>query len=100
MLETKIKAIDNCKEAGLPVVLVPTVAPGVNDHALGDILRFALSRAPHVRGVYGSQLHEEVVVMAVKALYPQMEVCVSACPAEVTQRPAYLVKRHIIQESK
>ena len=52
LLKTKIKAIDNCKEAGLPVVLVPTVAPGVNDQALGDILHFALSRAPHVRGVH------------------------------------------------
>ena len=52
LLETKLRAIDNCREAGLPVVLVPTVAPGVNDHALGDILRFALSCAPHVRGVH------------------------------------------------
>ena len=34
------------------MVLVPTVAPGVNDHALGEILKFALSRAPHVRGVH------------------------------------------------
>ena len=52
LLETKFRAIDNCREAGLPVVLVPTVAPGVNDGALGDILRFALSRAPHIRGVH------------------------------------------------
>ena len=52
LTETKIRAIDNCKAAGLPVVLVPTVAPGVNDHALGEIIRFALSRAPHVRGVH------------------------------------------------
>ena len=52
LLDTKIRAIDNCKDAGLPVVLVPTVAPGVNDHVLGDILRFALSRTPHVRGVH------------------------------------------------
>ena len=52
LLDIKIRAIGNCKKAGLPVVLVPTVAPGVNDHALGDILRFALSRAPHVRGVH------------------------------------------------
>ena len=52
LLETKLRVIDRCKEAGIPVVLVPTVAPGVNDHALGDILRFALSRAPHVRGVH------------------------------------------------
>ena len=52
LLETKLRAIDNCRAAGLPVVLVPTVAPGVNDCALGDILRFALSRAPHIRGVH------------------------------------------------
>ncbi len=48
----KLRCMEKCKEAGLPVVLVPTVAPGVNDHALGEILRFALSRAPHVRGVH------------------------------------------------
>ena len=52
LTETKLRAIDRCAEAGLPVVLVPTVAPGVNDHALGDILRFALGRAPHIRGVH------------------------------------------------
>ena len=49
---TKLRAIVNCRAAGLPVVLVPTVAPGVNDHALGDILRFALAHAPHIRGVH------------------------------------------------
>ena len=52
LLQTKLKAIENCKKAGLPVVLVPTVAPGVNDHALGDILRFAVSGMPHIRGVH------------------------------------------------
>lgn len=52
LAETKLRAIENCKAAGLPVVLVPTVAPGVNDHALRDILRFALAHAPHVRGVH------------------------------------------------
>ena len=52
LAETKLRAIENCKAAGLPVVLVPTVAPGGNDHALGDILRFALAHAPHVRGVH------------------------------------------------
>ena len=52
LTERKLRAIDRCKAAGLPVVLVPTVAPGVNDHALGDIIRFALGRAPHVRGVH------------------------------------------------
>ncbi len=48
----KLEAIRRCKEAGLPVVLVPTVAPGVNDQALGDILRFALNAGTHIRGVH------------------------------------------------
>ena len=48
----KLRAIVACKAAGLPVVLVPTVAPGVNDQALGEILRFALEHAPHIRGVH------------------------------------------------
>ncbi len=52
LVQTKLRAIENCREAGLPVVLVPTVAPGGNDHCLGDILRFALDHAPHVRGVH------------------------------------------------
>lgn len=52
LLEIKLKAVKNCKMAGLPVVLVPTVAPGVNDHALGEILSFALERMPHIRGVH------------------------------------------------
>lgn len=52
LADAKRRAIDVCKAAGLPVVLVPTVAPGVNDHTLGEILRFALDHAPHVRGVH------------------------------------------------
>ena len=52
LTDTKLRAIENCKAAGLPIVLVPTVAPGVNDRSLGDIIRFALNNAPHVRGVH------------------------------------------------
>ncbi len=52
LLNVKKQAIENCKNAGLPVVLVPTVAPGVNDQALGEILAFALDHAPHIRGVH------------------------------------------------
>lgn len=50
--DIKLRAIENCKRSGLPVVLVPTVAAGVNDHCLGEIVLFALSHAPHVRGVH------------------------------------------------
>ena len=52
LTDRKLRAIEACKAVGLPVVLVPTVAPGVNDQALGEILRFALRHAPHVRGVH------------------------------------------------
>ena len=52
LLETKLRAIDRCAAAGLPVVLVPTLAPGVNADEIGEILRFALAHAPAVRGVH------------------------------------------------
>ena len=52
LTDVKLRAIERCAAAGLPVVLVPTLAPGVNVDEIGDILRFALSRAPAVRGVH------------------------------------------------
>jgi uncharacterized radical SAM superfamily Fe-S cluster-containing enzyme len=52
LLRQKLQAVANCKAAGLPVVLVPTVVRGVNDQDLGALLRLALSLAPAVRGVH------------------------------------------------
>ncbi|MDR1508169.1 MAG: radical SAM protein [Synergistaceae bacterium] len=52
LLEEKLKAIDRCAAAGIGVVLVPTVASGVNDGDIGDILNFAVKRMPAVRGVH------------------------------------------------
>jgi uncharacterized radical SAM superfamily Fe-S cluster-containing enzyme len=52
LLEIKKKAIRNCTAAGLGVVLVPVVAPGVNDDQLGEILTFAFANLPYVRGVH------------------------------------------------
>lgn len=52
LLKIKHAAIEACKDAGLSVVLVPTVAPGINDGELGAILDFALSMSPAVRGVH------------------------------------------------
>ena len=48
----KERAVSRCAEAGLGVVLVPTVVRGVNLDRLGDILDFALRHAPAVRGVH------------------------------------------------
>ena len=52
----KRRAIDACGVAGLGVVLVPTVAAGVNLDALGAILAFALANLPVVRGVHAQPL--------------------------------------------
>jgi hypothetical protein len=45
------QALDNCRNAELGVVFVPTVIRTVNDHQLGDIIRFAADNIDVVRGV-------------------------------------------------
>lgn len=52
LMAEKLAAIENCAAAGLGIVLVPVIAPGVNDAQVGDILRFALERMPAIRGVH------------------------------------------------
>lgn len=44
-------ALNNCRRAGLGVVLVPTVINTVNDHEVGAIVRFASDNIDVVRGV-------------------------------------------------
>ncbi len=52
LLDVKMKAIENCREAGLEsIVLVVTLVKGVNDHQLGDIIRFAIQNFDLVRCV-------------------------------------------------
>lgn len=50
ILEDKMKALENLIRVKVPVTLVTTVAMGVNDHELGEILRFGL-RTSMVRGI-------------------------------------------------
>jgi len=52
LLSLKEMAIKNCADAELGIVLVVTVVPGVNDHNLGDILRFGIEQLPYVRGIH------------------------------------------------
>ena len=48
----KQEAIDACERAGLGVVLVPVITPGVNEDQVGAILKYGISRMPVVRGVH------------------------------------------------
>lgn len=52
LLEEKCRAIDHCAAAGLGIVLVPVVVPDINLDSVGDIIRFAMSRLPVVKGVH------------------------------------------------
>ena len=52
LLEEKRRALDACAAAGLGAVLVPVIAPGVNEGQAGEIIRFALAHMPAVRGVH------------------------------------------------
>lgn len=51
ILPLKIEAIENCRKANLGIVLVPTIVRGVNDHQIGDIIRFAADNIDIIRGV-------------------------------------------------
>jgi len=44
-------ALDNCRKAGLYVVLVPTLINGINDHELGDMIRFAAGNIDIIRSL-------------------------------------------------
>jgi hypothetical protein len=48
----KRRAIDACASLGIGVVLVPTLVPGVNTHAIGELLSAAIRMSPAVRGVH------------------------------------------------
>lgn len=50
LLATKLKALDRLAEAGLSAILVPAIERGVNEHEVGDIIRFGLKH-PAVRGI-------------------------------------------------
>ncbi len=52
LLKQKRAAIEACAAAGLGVVLVPTLVPGVNTGEIGSILKTALEHFPTVRAVH------------------------------------------------
>lgn len=52
LVAEKSAAIDACIDAGLGVVLVSTLVPGVNTADVGAMVDFALRRSPGVRGIH------------------------------------------------
>jgi len=52
LVAEKMAALERCAKAGLAVVLVPTVVPGVNDQEMGALVRLAAKWPGVVRGVH------------------------------------------------
>ena len=52
LMAQKRAAIEACTQAGLGVVLVPTIVAGINTDNIGDILELALEWFPTVRSVH------------------------------------------------
>jgi uncharacterized radical SAM superfamily Fe-S cluster-containing enzyme len=51
LLETKMKVLENCRQVGLKVVLVPTIVRGINDDQIGAIVRTAVENADVVSAI-------------------------------------------------
>ena len=51
LLQDKIQAIENCRKVGLGVVLVPTLVKGINDHQVGEFIKFAFDHNENIYGV-------------------------------------------------
>ena len=52
LLKLKQQAIDNCAAYNIGVTLVPTLVSGINNNNIGEILKFAISESPKVRGIH------------------------------------------------
>lgn len=52
LLETKKKAVENCRKAGLAVTLVPTVVKGVNLDNIGAMTEYLLDNVDVVKGIH------------------------------------------------
>jgi uncharacterized radical SAM superfamily Fe-S cluster-containing enzyme len=47
----KLAALDNCRDTGMKVCLVPTILRGVNDNQVGEIFRFAVAHADVISAI-------------------------------------------------
>jgi uncharacterized radical SAM superfamily Fe-S cluster-containing enzyme len=52
LLDIKKKAIENCRKAELPVVLVPTIVKNVNLGQIGSMIEFLLENIDVVKGIH------------------------------------------------
>lgn len=52
MIDVKTACIDNCRQAGIGVMLVPVIIKGINDGEVGSIVAYAKAHMPTVKGIH------------------------------------------------
>ena len=52
LLETKLKAIENCKKVEMGVTLVTVVSPDININQIGQLIDFAKQNVPTIKGIH------------------------------------------------
>lgn len=51
LLDVKLEAIENCRQTGMKVCLVPTIVRGINDDQVGEIFNFAVQNADVISAI-------------------------------------------------
>jgi uncharacterized radical SAM superfamily Fe-S cluster-containing enzyme len=51
LMEKKVRCIENVRQTGMKICFVPTIVRGINDHQVGDIIRFALENIDVVSAI-------------------------------------------------
>jgi len=51
LLGRKLRAIENCRTEGVPVILAPTIVEGINDNQLGALIAFAMNNLDVISGL-------------------------------------------------
>ena len=51
LLGIKKQAIDNCRQEGIAVILSVAIVKGINDHELGDLIKFCMANPDAIKGL-------------------------------------------------
>jgi uncharacterized radical SAM superfamily Fe-S cluster-containing enzyme len=52
ILAQKLKCIENCEKVGMGITLVTVVSPNINLDRVGEVINFAKSKVPTIKGVH------------------------------------------------
>lgn len=51
LLAIKMQAIENCRAENIPVILSVAIVKGINDHELGDLIKYSMANLDAIKGL-------------------------------------------------